>query len=167
MKKDKKKELLSYLGYFAIFLVISFGLALFRGADHEKASIQGNYKYTNGEVVESDFLNRKNTIIYYWATWCSVCNANLPLVKFYASFFPMENTQFVSIEEGGDPLQLKRYLLEKDLNFPGIVGDENLLTEWKVQGFPSFYFVNRNGEIEYVDAGIVNPFSFILRLIML
>ena len=167
MEKERKKELLGYLGYFAVFLVISLGLALFRGADHEKVTIPDKYIYADGSPVESGLLQGKKTVVYYWATWCTVCNANLPLVKFYASFFPAGNIQFVSIEEGADYGKLTRYLAENDIRFPVIVGDEMLVDEWKVQGFPSFYFVNTSGEVEYVDAGIVNPFSFMLRLLLL
>ena len=167
MEKERKKELLGYLGYFAVFLVISLGLALFRGSDHEKVTISDKYIYTDGSQVAADTLQRKKTVVYYWATWCTVCNANLPLVKFYASFFPTGNFQFISIEEGADPGKLERYMAENNIRFPVVVGDESLLNIWRVQGFPSFYFVNTSGEVEYVDAGIVNPFSFILRLILL
>lgn len=168
MKIKIENDYIKYLLYFFLFLAFSFGIATFRGSDHGVAPTFTGLNYADKSPVSPELLKNKTAVVYFWATWCGVCKANLPLVKWYASSLKnAENTLFLSIEEGADQVELAKYIQEKSVNFPIIVGNDKLLAEWKISGFPTFIFIDKHGMIRYVDSGIVNPVSFWLRIIFL
>lgn len=115
---------------------------------------------------ESPISTPKNqpAIFYFWATWCTVCKANDPLLK--ASLAPLKEKGivFISFEEGSLPHdELMEYLKEKEVDYPVAIAGKEMLRQFQVSGYPTTMFIDRSGKIRFVDAGIMNPISFWIR----
>ncbi|TGK32673.1 TlpA family protein disulfide reductase [Leptospira gomenensis] len=152
----------SVLVWILLFLGITISLSIFKASDLRPGLSLETLRPYQGEKFESE---NKVSIVYFWATWCGVCSTNLPLVKWYADL--LEDSQrfrFVSVEEGENPEELKRYVQERNLRFDVLVADASLLREWKVGGYPSFFVLDRTGKIRFADSGMMNPISFFFRI---
>lgn len=157
------KQIITVSATLLAFWVLSFGWALFRSRSLPKAPSLPDHYVQNGD---SQIPNR-STVVYFWATWCSVCKANLPLVKWYAEVLPKYGINFRSIEEGDDPSELSAYIQERSVAFPVSTADPDLLGQWQIQGFPTFAILDSKGKIQFQEAGIMSPVGIFLRILYL
>ncbi|TGK07585.1 TlpA family protein disulfide reductase [Leptospira semungkisensis] len=162
---QKVKSALQYGGAFTLLLAATFFLAWFRALDTEPVlSLDG--KEFRTPVGEKASIKGKTTVVYFWATWCGVCNTNLPLVKWYASTLKEQSRfAFISVEEGDSEVALKNYLEKQNIDFPVIVGNPMLLRDWGIRGYPSFYILDGEGRVRFAESGIMSPFGMFLRLL--
>ncbi len=163
---DKRvRTTLQYSGALALLLTATFFLAWFRALDTQPVlSLDG--KEFRTPVGAKANIKGKTTVVYFWATWCGVCNTNLPLVKWYASKLKdLDRITFISVEEGDNAVVLKEYLEKQSIDFPVIVGNPMLLRDWGIRGYPSFYILDGEGKVRFAEAGIMSPFGIFLRLI--
>ncbi|EQA53746.1 TlpA family protein disulfide reductase [Leptospira kmetyi] len=148
--------------WIVLFLSITIALSVFKASDLKPTIPLNGMKLFQGETYQS---TNKIEVVYFWATWCGVCSTNLPLVKWYSE--RLENSSrfsFVSVEEGENLVELERYIREKNLNFKVVPANQLFLQEWKVNAYPSFVILDRNGTIRFADSGMMNPISFFLRI---
>ncbi|EMY77869.1 thioredoxin-like domain protein [Leptospira weilii serovar Ranarum str. ICFT] len=160
------KEILNKSGKVAfwilLFLSITIALSIFKASDLKPSVSLNGMKSFDGIRYDSE---NQVTVVYFWATWCGVCSVNLPLIKWYSH--QLENSSrfsFVSVEEGENSEELNRYVKEKDLRFKIIPANVSFLKEWRINSYPSFVILDRSGVIRFADSGMMNPFSFFLRI---
>jgi thiol-disulfide isomerase/thioredoxin len=171
LKPSFKKQALQYFYLFLGFIIISLGLGFFRGSDHgsvpslANVNLIGSYSGKNGEEF---IIAGQPSIYYFWATWCSACKANDPFLKVSLSPLSEKSINFLSFEEGNNTEQeLNSYLSEKNIEYPVAMGSPELLRNFQVQAYPTTIFADDSGKIRFVDTGIMNPFSFWLRVYLL
>jgi len=105
------------------------------------------------------------TLIYFWATWCGVCRAVHGSVADIAKDYPV-----VAIAiQSGPPAQVTRSV--KKHPFGGrttvLVDPDGVLAQLLgVRGVPTFFFVNRKGEIVSSTAGYTTEVGLRLRLFL-
>ncbi|MGL5952329.1 MAG: protein disulfide oxidoreductase [Providencia rustigianii] len=104
-----------------------------------------------GEVVSIAELSEKQPVlIYFWATWCGVCNTTSPNVSDLAkSGVPVVTVAIRS----GDPQRLLTGMANKDLTFP-VINDINgqLAGLVGVSATPTFMIIDK-GEMVSFTAG--------------
>ncbi len=109
-----------------------------------------NIELEDLEKHKTDFISlpkpNKITILYFWGTWCGPCLQQTDLVSaFYDSTKNMIN--FYSIHYGANIENIKKYKELKNINFPIFkISDANLKIA-RVEGFPTFIVVDKNGII--------------------
>ena len=159
MNPEKKKKMLSYVYLIIAFLAIGLVLAYFQSSDLEvtRAAIHFVHPKTSDDALTTP------AVVYIWATWCGVCNTNLPIVKMNAGLAQKLGVPFYSLEEGNDPEKLNSYISEKELNFPVGLLNEELINSYRINGYPTTLFINSKGAILFKDTGIINPVSFYIR----
>ncbi|EPG64810.1 TlpA family protein disulfide reductase [Leptospira wolffii] len=155
---------LQYSGALALLLAATFFLAWFRALDTQPVLSLDGKDFRSPIGAKAD-IKGKTTVVYFWATWCEVCNTNLPLVNWYASFLKdKKGFAFISVEEGDNAVALKDYLDKQTVEFPILLGNPMLLRDWSVRGYPTFYILDGNGKVRFAEAGIMSPFGIFLRL---
>lgn len=123
----------------------------------------------DGAPVTSELYAQADyTIVMYWATWCSACHASVPdLVAAMETLNEKkENTvQAVGVlTDAVNPETLEREedviakgaALAESLNisYPVVVPDVNLFAVMRiVQYLPTFFVVNREGNVVYATYG--------------
>ncbi|TGK15441.1 thioredoxin-like domain-containing protein [Leptospira stimsonii] len=160
--KDIIKKTANIAFWILLFLTITIGISVFKASDLKPSVSLNGMEQTNGEKFDSQ---NRVSVVYFWATWCGVCSTNVPLVQWYSSLLEKSDRfSFVSVEEGEDALKLSNYIRERDIRFKVIPGNSKFLNEWKVNAFPAFFILDRNGVIRFADTGIMNPLSLFLRI---
>ena len=162
------RKILEYSFYILVVLCFTFLLSLFNGNGRKLIFQPADYPLLTESKISPEF-NQKNKVIYFWATWCSVCQTNLNLFKSsYSMLNGKYNTEFISVEEGGgNASYVKKYIEKNEINFPTVFGNQALLEANKIYAFPTTVFVNEKNEIKFIDTGIMNPLSIWIRILFL
>ena len=137
-------------------------------------SIIKSYRYSRKFNIEvskvfpeqkTSSINKKISIIYFWANWCIVCEKQKLLINYYYEQSQKSNNfDFISIEEGADLKFLQNYVRENNIKFPVYIGNQSSLKKWNIRAFPTFFFLDKNQKIQFVDSGILTPLGFYLRI---
>ncbi|PSU82854.1 hypothetical protein CTM93_12250 [Photobacterium phosphoreum] len=102
----------------------------------------------------------KPVLLYFWATWCSVCNLVSPSINWLA-----DDHQVISIAiTSGDDRRLSQFMKYKKYDFP-VINDPTgkISREWGVTATPSIVIV-KEGHISSITTGATTPMGLWLRL---
>jgi thiol-disulfide isomerase/thioredoxin len=161
---NNRKTILKYTLFFIGFIILSISLAFFRAADHGKSAELDSGFWIQGSQSEN-LLASQPTILYFWATWCSVCKVNNPFLKVSLAGIQSKGVNFISIEEGSKSKEdLILFLKEHNIEYPVLILPAENIQKFFVTGYPTTIFIDKHGMIRFVDSGILNPISFWLRL---
>ena len=107
----------------------------------------------DGNPVSSEtlFARNKVTMINLWGTWCGPCKRELPELARMAKEFEQQGCMLVGIcndayQEGIIEVA-KGLLQDAGAEYLNLVGSPALDTMLHAQGFPSTYFVDREGRL--------------------
>ena len=94
----------------------------------------------------------KPRLLFFWATWCSICKSALPEVL---AFSQARDVEIVAISDE-EPNVVRDFLKSYPEPFPSIVAtDRNRLTfqNYGVSGLPTVVLVDRDGVVQHFKAG--------------
>lgn len=111
------------------------------------------------ENVFADLTERfKGKVIYldFWATWCGPCRSEFPFSHSLAKEFENENVAFVYICMDSEFEKWKKSTTDLKLNqnqyFLNEVESKVLRQKFQIHGLPTYFIVNKKGEIVDKDA---------------
>lgn len=145
-----------------IFFCVSFFLAKLNVPP--EIEIQKEHKINYILYPETDSNLYNSTVIYVWATWCSVCKVNSVPVEWNYRISKIFGINFISLEEGENIDELNNYLKVNSLIYPVGLLDKELSDEFDIKEYPSYIYIKKN-KILLKDTGIVNPVSFLMRIL--
>ena len=104
----------------------------------------------------------KKTIVYFFAPWCQVCNFSIDNLQNVYQKNPEIDViavalDFVDLEE------VKKFTNNHQLTFPVALGNESVKADFQVQGYPSYYVLNRENAIIGRSLGYSSEIGLYLR----
>lgn len=112
-------------------------------------------KTTSGDQIRLSDLKGKPVLINFWATWCAPCRLEMPYMQSrYERFSPELEILAVNYAESAD--QVNVFQKEMGVTFDLLLDlDASIQDLYQVRGYPSSYFVDRDGIIQAVHIGIM------------
>lgn len=157
-----KKQLLVLIaaGVLVAIAIIQPG----RGPNREQAA-KVNFQAPNIELKGLDGqshsltqLKGKPLLINFWASWCGPCREETPdLIRLYGKY--KDQIEFIGINATfDDTLEgAISFVNEFQLPYPVWLDEQGaVMKTYKVQSYPTTYFVDRNGTILKINLGIVS-----------
>ncbi|TGN20566.1 TlpA family protein disulfide reductase [Leptospira idonii] len=142
-----------------IFFSVTLGFAFLKGRGFlPRTSIES----LASTPVEAARWEKKPKVVYFWATWCTVCKTYSYLLNTNLKFLN-DKSVFLSVVEDEESLELQNYLKENKIDYPVYSANYQLLRDWKIGAYPTTVFLNAEGKVLFSDTGLINPFSFWLR----
>jgi len=154
----------------SISIYVFFALALGWGADFWRAqsiasgqapeliatSVQG------GKVDLIAMSQEKPVMVYFWATWCSVCSVVSPSVDFVDN-----NMQVVTVAlNSGGSTRVKQYLDAKEYDFTVLNDATGAIGKaWGISLTPTILVVDK-GQITSVTTGFTSPLGMWARMLL-
>lgn len=106
------------------------------------------------ERVESSRGAGKIMVVNFWGVWCGPCVQEAPdIQRVYDRYRDNSDVLFLTVDYNDSNIQMVRdWMQERDFDFPVLL-DDGYVNSAKVTGFPTTWFVNRGGEIEFAKIG--------------
>ena len=164
----KRKSWISHIKSISIYLflalAIGWGVDLWRAQSIASGkapelvaiSVQGN------EIDLIAMSHKKPVLVYFWATWCSVCTTVSPSVDFVNN-----NMQVVTIAlNSGEDKRVRQYLSAKGYDFTVLNDPKGVIGRaWGVSLTPTLIVIDK-GEISSVTTGFTSPFGMWARVLL-
>lgn len=89
--------------------------------------------------------------LHFWGTWCASCVDDFPFMKeAWRLFGGTDELQMIGVAFDS-PGALRNFLPDRGIKWPQILEEQGaeprLLSEWDIEGFPSTFFIDRDGVI--------------------
>ncbi len=113
-------------------------------------------KNMDGEVIDIKDLKGKVIIVNFWATWCPPCRREMSSLEHLFQATSNMGVDVIAVNIGEDPDAVFPFLgnLEAYPSFQIVFDTEALLMDqWKVQGLPTTFIVNKDGKVIYKAVG--------------
>lgn len=144
------------------------GLIIFWGgnqpltAQRERQIPQSGQKFPDftlesldGEKITLSELANQPIVINFWATWCDPCKEEMPL--FEAVYSENSGIVVLGINYNEPANIIRRFVEERGITFPILLDADGKLAErFQVFGFPTTYFIDRDGILRGIYVGQLN-----------
>jgi peroxiredoxin len=107
----------------------------------------------SGESVSLESLRGKPVVLAFWAPWCGVCkmeSSNLSQLRGLAG----DSAHVVSVAVAWDDEEaVRRFAREHGVDYPVLLGDDSIQRDWRVDTFPTVFFLSPEGRVERAVVG--------------
>lgn len=125
---------------------------------------------TNGEPDQpfdlDDFAGRP-VMVHFWATWCGVCEAEIGMVSATHEALQGQNAALITVVDDSDSeniAALRSYMQEHNIEWTVLLGDRETLNAWRIELFPTDYFITPQGTVDSVHTGFSTSWGMRWRL---
>ena len=121
----------------------------------------------NGQQINSADLKGKPTLLYFWAPWCTVCKVSLPNLQNYYQG-NKEDVNVISIALSYEQVSdVHSAIVKHKLSFPTLLGNEGVANAYKISGFPTYYLLDKKGQVVSKSLGYSTQIGMELRTLIL
>ncbi|MER3463222.1 MAG: hypothetical protein C4329_01110 [Chitinophagaceae bacterium] len=116
----------------------------------------------NGNKISNDDLKGKVSVLDFWSTWCGPCKASFPgMQKIITKYTADKNVIFVFIDNWEKVIDKKKnatdFININKYNFQVLLDeDSKVVTQFKVEGIPTKFVLDKNGNIRFKTVGFDN-----------
>lgn len=132
-------------------VILKSGWVLFSGASEqteESPKLEFTVKDLSGEAVSLSSLQGKVVLINFWATWCSPCKDEMPLLQEYYDDHKEEDFILVGINVSDDVDDARAFIEEYGYTFP-VWSDPpgKVLILLNMNGLPASLVIDQQGRL--------------------
>ena len=118
-------------------------------------------------LVRLDDFAGRPVLVHFWATWCGVCETEIGMVN--AVHRALEGQQPVLLtvvddSDASDINALRSYMQQHDIEWNVLLGDPETLRAWRIEVFPTDYFITPDGRVDSVHTGFSTAWGMRWRL---
>jgi peroxiredoxin len=96
-------------------------------------------------------IGKKPVLLVFWASWCTICNDEIPLLKkLNAGSFKV-----IAVNEGESAWKTKRFISMNDIDYQvALDSDGSVAKAFQVPGVPACVVLDKSGRIVYQGIGM-------------
>ena len=108
----------------------------------------------NGKLINLQSFKGKKVFVNLWASWCPPCRQEMPSIKKLFESVDSNKALFVMLSLDDDFEKSKEFILTQKLQLPIYFPAEKIPELFNVQGIPSTFIFNENGDLmQRIDGG--------------
>jgi peroxiredoxin len=116
---------------------------------------------SNGSPVKLSAYKGKVVLLDFWATWCTGCKVEIPWYVEFQDKYRKEGLTAIGVSMDDDGWKsVKPYLAAHQLNYPIVIGSQDLADQYGMASLPMTLLIDRNGKVAEADAGMVDKDAF-------
>jgi len=164
------KSVFSWAFQIALFVILYYLVTLWqeRGLLPSNGSTKApdfSLVSTEGVRYSLNDLNAKNSVVYFFATWCGVCRLSMGNLQNLYEETDHQKLSVVAIALDWESVEIvKKYKTTHDLTFPVLLGGPNVSQAYLIKGFPTYYILDQQHKIAHVSMGYSSQLGMKLKL---
>ncbi|MDH5716836.1 MAG: TlpA family protein disulfide reductase [Spirochaetia bacterium] len=104
-------------------------------------------------------------ILYFFAPWCTVCKISSININRVRESYTVDELTILSIALSyNDIKEVENFKKDNNLNIPVLLSDHKTGQEYKIDKFPTIYFINSEGFIKNSTVGFTTKTGIQFRL---
>lgn len=112
---------------------------------------------STGGTLTSASLRGKPVYLNFFATWCPPCNDEAPTIDKLAHKYKSAGLVVVGVDEAETAAKAQLFRTEHQLSYPAVVDGGVLRDAYSVNGLPVHAFIGRDGKLENLVIGEMDP----------
>jgi len=125
------------------------------GATNRKAAPDFALTDGAGKTVSLSARQGKVVLLDFWATWCHGCKTEIPWFVDFAARYSDRGLAVIGVSGDDDGwTSVRPFLKEMGVNYPVVIGTDDLAKRYGVTALPLTFLIDRNGAIAFVHGGI-------------
>jgi len=152
----------------AILLAIVFAIYAWRTqpllpADGRTTAPGWVLRDIDGGTLSSDELAGRPAVLYFFAPWCTVCNASAHQLRWFDAWSGQDVALIHIALDFEDVASVREYARRHRIAGPVLLGDAATAARFRVFGFPTYYTLDAAGRIASRDFGYTTAVGLWLR----
>jgi len=116
---------------------------------------------SQGTPIKLSGYKERVVLLDFWATWCTGCKVEIPWYMEFLDKYKDRGLSVVGVamdEDGWKSVQ--PYLAEHKINYPIVIGSEELGNRFGISAMPVTLLIDRRGKIADMHIGMVDKDAF-------
>lgn len=107
-----------------------------------------------GEEFNVEDLHGKPAVLYFFAPWCTVCNASAHQLRWFDEWLGDDVSLVLVALDWASVDELEAYRSRHRLTAPILLGDASVADAFRVRGYPTYYVLDSEGRVVRRDFGV-------------
>ncbi len=111
-------------------------------------------KTLEGKELSLSSFQGKVVLLNFWATWCPPCRAEIPIFHAYYKKWKDKGFVIIGISMDKSAQIAATFMRELGITYPNLLGNNALAAQYRVQGLPTTYILDREGRVVQMYVGM-------------
>jgi peroxiredoxin len=119
----------------------------------------------DGREVRLSELRGKRVLLHFWATWCGVCKLEPGALNAVHDRLGDDELVLALVSDGADEIPaVRQFVKQHEIRYPVLIADDAVLRAYRVNAFPTNYFIAPDGRISSSSIGLTTRFALWARM---
>jgi peroxiredoxin len=115
----------------------------------------------DGAAIQLSGYQGKVVLLDFWATWCHGCKTEIPWYMEFSRKYRKSGLVVIGVAMDNEGWKIvKPFVKEKKMNYPVVIGSEDLAKRYGVTTMPVTLLIDRQGKIASWHTGVVDKDAF-------
>lgn len=150
-----------------LVLVVLAAAGAWQTRGHLAAGVAPDPRLTtlDGAPASLQAYRGKPVLIAFWAPWCTVCKAESGNLA-WAQRLVGDRAHVISVATAfEDVAEVRAFVAEQGLTVPVLLGSQEALRDFRLEAFPTAYFLDAEGRVTRSVAGYTTTAGLVARLL--
>lgn len=151
----------------ALLVAIVVAVSLWQTRNHlgkRTAAPDFTLRTLDGGQVHLAELRGKRVLVHFWATWCGVCKLEPAALNAVQDGLGPDEVLLSVVANPEDVAEVRNFAASHDIRYPILLADDSVVRAYRVNAFPTNYFISRDGTISSSAVGLTTRFGLWLRM---
>lgn len=118
----------------------------------------------DGKTYQLSQLKGKKVVIYFFAPWCSICHMSGGNLNNLREARSQDELEILVVGLSYEfPAEIQDFANELQLTMPVLYGEEQLMEDYKIKGFPTYFVIDEDGKVTHRSVGYSTELGLRLR----